>query len=404
MPRARPGSVPAACFPCRVRAGRGLAAIAGALSLWLAAGAHAEPYDEPNPSEASALSRVDAAPKPNGRASWKIGRTTDVFDGEGWATRVGGWVDASYQDNDADGPSSLNINHFNLYFDTRFRAANGMRWQAFLETEFENEPEARGFEGEREYEVEQAYLRFTASDTLNLRLGRFNTPFGIWTPLHWLILMDTITEPIHEGTRVTPEQQMGAELSGRIFLDEWLAAESELSYSLYAGYGNDSELFDESSGDGFSIGSDIRLRLSERSLFGLSSYRQRRDEESLTRRTELGFMAYGELHPLRPLTLRFEIFRQLRDHDIGPGLSRNINIGYIKARWDFSDRLYSNYRFNYGDDEQLGTSDDRQTHTFTLGYRPTPSLRLKLEYANTEFRRTRREDFSFFGVSIGALF
>ncbi len=338
---------------------------------------------------------------PDRPAGWAVGRTPRVFSrSEQLATRIGGWADASYQDNDTDASSSFNVNHFNLYFDTRY----GKTWQAFLEVEFENESGVRGFEEEREYEVEQAYLRWMPSDRIGVRVGQFNTPFGIWTPLHWAILMDTITEPIHEGTRVTPEQQVGLEVAGRIFLDEWLQPGSELRYSVYAGYGDDTELFSESGSDGVSLGSDLNFRFRESTLFGVSMYRQTREQESLEDRSELGYMIYGEAQPLDPLTLRFEVFRQYRDRHVTPALSRTINIGYVKARWDFTDRVYLNYRYNYGDDEGEGASDERRTHTVTLGVRPRADLRLKLEYATNKFQDSTRRDFNYWGISVGVLF
>jgi hypothetical protein len=355
----------------------------------------------------SASERPDELPPPQATegsspdsrsGGWRVGRTPEVFRSDGLATRIGGWADASYQDSEV-ASESLNVNHFNLYFDTRL--AN--RWQAFLEVEFENEPEARGFEEEKEYEVEQAYGRWMASDTFGIRVGKFNTPFGIWTPLHWLILMDTITEPIHEGTRVTPEQQVGVELAGRMFLRDWLESEVELSYALYSGYGDQTAVFEEQNTDGPSLGGDLKLRF-QRSLFGVSLYQQRREQEILRDRSERSLMLYGEWKPLERLTLRSEIFRQVRDHNRGADLSKRINIGYVAARWDFTPRSYLAYRYNYGDDEQEDVSDERHTHTVTVGFRPGSWLRLKIEYARSEFTDSERRNFHYGGVSVGILF
>ena len=341
---------------------------------------------------------ADDDTQPDTPTGWRVGRTPQVFEGDGPALRVGGWTDASYQDNDIDS-ESFNLNHLNFYFDAR----SGERWQAFLEMEFENEAGVRGFEEEREYEVEQVYARFKPRDDMYIRAGQFNTPFGIWTPLHWSILMDTITEPIHEGTRVTPEQQVGVEAGGRTPLGGPLA-ETELRYSVFLGYGDDSELFERSNTDGLSFGTDLRFEFEETSFLGLSLYQQQRTRTGFRDRTEKSIMAYGELHPLEVLTLRFEIFRQRRDRDADPALSKAINIGYVKARWDFTRSVYLNYRYGYGDDEGEGASDERHTHTITLGYRPTPEIRVKLEYAGTEFRDTARRDFHYGGISVGVLF
>jgi hypothetical protein len=339
------------------------------------------------------------APHDPAATAWRVGRTPAVFVADGLATRVGGWIDASYQDSDA-ARESINVNHLNVFLDTRLAS----RWQVFLELEFENEPEVRGFEGEREYEVEQAYGRWIASDYFGIRVGQFNTPFGIWTPLHWSILMDTITEPVHEGTRVTPEQQIGVELAGRFPVPEWLERDTELSYSVYSGYGDATEVFEGQGTSGVSLGTDLQLRFRESHRVGLSYYQQTREQDPDHDRSERSVMVYGEWQPLERWTLRSEILRQFRDRHVAPGLSRRINIGYAALRWDATPRIYLAYRYGYGDDEGEGASDDRQAHTVTLGFRPRSSLRIKLEYARNTFRGGDRGSFHYWGVSLGMLF
>jgi hypothetical protein len=311
---------------------------------------------------------------------------------------VGGWFDASYEDNDLSGETrSLNANHVNGFLDTRYRE----RWQLFFEAEFEYETDLVGYAEEREYEVEQVYARYRHSDALELRAGKFNTPFGIWTPVHWSILMDTIRPPLHEGLRITPEQQNGFGLSGR-----WLPldrlGDPELRYTAFAGYGSDSEFLDES-GDGWSGGADLRVLAREDRFVGVSYYQQRRDFGPRDR-GERSIDLYGQASLPGNLLIRGEYVMQSRDRRVPGASSRDVDLTYLKLRWRFHPKAYLNYRFNWGDDDSGASTVVRRIHTLTLGFQPRPSIRLKLELARHDFRDDDREDFLYWGASIGALF
>jgi hypothetical protein len=334
------------------------------------------------------------------RAEWVVGRTPEVFDPESdaIATRVGGWFDLSYEDNDLDTSTrSINVNHLNVFVDTRYRDT----WQIFFEGELENESDLTGFEAEREYEIEQLYARYRHASGLEVRAGKFNTPFGYWTPLHWSILMETIRAPIHEDQRITPEQQHGLSIVGRVPLG---GGASDLRYTTYVGYGNDSEPLEETRSDGVSAGADLRFEMSEDRFLGLSYYQQQREGDAGGDRSERSLALYGQLPLTRSVLVRGEYIRQTRDGDARPAFEREVNILYGNVRWNVGARIYLNYRFNFGDnDDEIATST-RYAHTFTYGVDISPSLRLKLEYADHRFRDSARRDFRYWGVSVGAFY
>lgn len=352
---------------------------------------------------ASADDPLRAPSRSPGQLQWRIGRTPEVHEPNApylISTRIGGWADASYQNNDLHGESpDLNLNHFNVYLDTRYRGS----FQLFFEGEFENEPGTSGYEEETEWEVEQVYFRYRRSDQLQVRIGTFNTPFGYWIPAHWSILMDTIQPPIFEGNEYIPEQQIGGELSGRLFPRETLGSESQLVWSLYAGYGNDSSLFDGPGSEGLSYGADLRtLLLGDRYLIGSSFYVQENREED--DRSERNLMLYGQAQLPWGLTFRGEYLHQARDRHTRPSQSKNIQAAYVKLRWDFRSDSYLNYRYDFGDDDVTGSTVEARIHAVTLGYRPLPPVRIKLEWSSHRFRDDPREDFNFWGASIGYLF
>jgi hypothetical protein len=339
--------------------------------------------------------RAGAADDPAPPPRFVIGSTPDVFHRapDAVATQVGGWIDASWQDSNR-AADQVSLNHVNVFLDTRWQ----QRWQLFVEAEYEYETELSGFERENELELEQAYLKYTWRDWLSLRAGRFNTPLGIWLPLHWSILMDTIEKPLLDGNQLVPEQQIGGELSGRVFPGKLAGLDAELEYSLYAGYGEDG-LHQEGT-EGATFGADLSLHLDQRWLVGLSGYRQKNGDEG--DRIETNLLAYGELQLPANLTFRSEYLHQWR-HDEGPALA-NLDVVYASLRWFALPRVYLAYRFGYGDDDVSGPAADHVIHTVTLGVHPWRGLRLKAEYSDHQFRGAGREDFAFWGVSVGYLF
>jgi hypothetical protein len=354
---------------------------------------HATAEGEAQPG-ATATVDPPAAPSP----AWVFGRTPAVFQhaDDSVATRVGGWVDASYRDNDQGG-SSLSLDHFNVFLDSRHRA-----FQLFVEAEYENETEHTGYEEEREVEIEQVYARYTRSDLLSVRLGRFNTPFGYWIPVHWSILMDTIEEPLFVGREWVPEQQIGAEAAGRWFPGELAGVQTELDWSLFAGGGSDD--LDQDRVRGPAFGGDLRLRLDERWLLGTSLYRQRNRE--LEDRTEHTTGLYGEARLHERLTLRTEYLHQRREERSGSWWEEDVDSVYGNLRWDLLRRAYLNYRYSRGDDDDEDARDTSKVeiHTVTLGVQPHPSVRIKLEWSGHDFQTGDREDFDFWGLSVGYLF
>lgn len=326
---------------------------------------------------------------------WRVGLGPGVFQDQGDAvgTRVGGWLEASYEDNDRE-PSAGGLNHANVFFDTRWRSL-----QLFVEGEYERELDLAGFDDEHQIELEQGYLRWQPSDAFGVRAGRFNTPFGWWVPIHWSILMDSVTPPLYVGKDMVPEQQTGVELLGESFPGRIGGLDSEIGWSLFGGYGGSG--LDQDRTDGLSAGADLHFRLAERYLLGLSGYHQR--NRQLDDRSETSGVLYGEARLPWALTLRSEWVHQHRDR-VG-NLSPNADAFYASLRWDVHRLAYLAYRFGYGDDddEDALETDERALHTFTVGILPHPDVRVKLEYNVNRFDGARA-DFDHWVVSLGYLF
>jgi len=313
-----------------------------------------------------------------------------------WRLAIGGWADASYRDTNArGGDESIELDHANLHVDARLDE----RWQLFFEGEYEHEPALIGGTDEREWELEQLYGEYRHRDFLRVRAGRFSTPFGYWTPVHWAILVDTIEPPLHESGRIIPEQQNGLRVFGNVFAGRWLGLQSELEYSLHGGYAADG--FAAGEPDGLSLGSDLRLRLDQH-LLGLSLYTQENGDEN--DRREYDLVVYGEIQLPFDLLFRSEYVRQQRDSSTRPVFVRNPDMVYAKLRWDFREDTYLNYRFEFGEDDELGATVEHVIHRVTLGYQPISRVRLKAEYARHLYDRGPLDDYDYWGLSAGVFF
>lgn len=331
-----------------------------------------------------------------GPDGWIFGRDSKVFlrDPDAVASRIGGWFDASYRDNDRQN-GSTNLNHANMFFDTRFRG-----FQAFIEAEYENETRHSEFEDERQFELEQAFIRASSKRFGSLRVGRFNTPFGYWVPIHWSILMDTIEEPLHVGREWIPEQQVGLELAGQVFPDSWPGPDAELRWSLFAGGG--SETLDQQSVKGVSFGGDLRLVLEDRMQIG-TSFHHRRNAEHDDRGEWTGVL-FGELKLAHRWTARAEALQQRRSGDLSDWEERDVWSAYAKLRWDVLPYLYLNYRLGYGADELERETANLWTNTFTIGIQPHDRVRVKLEYSRHDRANSHRPDTDIWGASLGVFF
>lgn len=308
---------------------------------------------------------------------------------------VGGWADASYRDNDLAGRSnSIALNHVNLHLDARLDE----RWQLFAEGEYEHEPELTGFRDEREFELEQLFAQFSHSDPQNYRLGRFSTPFGYWTPIHWAIHVDTIEKPLHEEQQLIPEQIVGGRFFGRAFPVQLRGIEAELDYSLHAGYADDSLHTDRA--DGPNGGADLRLRLGEQ-LLGASFYGQGGSNRYGS--NDRNAAAYASIALPFQLLARSEYIHQWRDH-APPGYADELDLFYAALRWTFWRSAYLHYRFSWGDDDRYGPTVKQRIHTLTLGARPLSRLLLKLEVSEHHFDERELDDYLAWGASFGVLF
>ena len=338
--------------------------------------------------------RRPAASRSSGDETFALSERTTRLEEIVGDTQVGGWLDLVYADSTQDGQQAFfDVNHVYLYFDTRIDE----HWQALAELEFEHAPMLDGDSTAGELKLERAYLQYNYSELLHARLGKFRTAWGYWTPVHWMILVDTIQKPIHEDNHYVPNKQVGIQLFGDLF--DGSLGETPLRLEYTGWFSNGSEVINTNHPrDGkFGYGGDLRAVVMESLLFGFSTYLQHNPD--FDDRRELSFMLYGDFQLPYSLTLRGEFMHQSRNE----GFS-NVWAGYAKLRWDFREDSYINYRFGIGDDDKRGAGRRHIENVLTLGYSPIANVRFRAEWAHNSFRASGVEDYDVWGVFAGIIF
>jgi hypothetical protein len=309
--------------------------------------------------------------------------------------RVGGWLDFLYQGRDTEGYRQIfDPHHFYFFLDAKL----DNQWRSYVEIEFEHLPKIEGSEtggssGEGEIELERLYIEYNGSDGLNSRVGKFNTPLGIWTPEHWAVLIPSVQKPIHEDNRYVPVKQVGLEGFGSFVLPSF----ELLTYNVWLSTGEDIFGTNKPTDNKFAYGADISASFSESVKFGLTGYLQNNPEKS--GRKEKTVLPYAELYLPLQLTLTGEFLHQSRNAGFP-----NIDTWYLSAKWQVNSETYLYYRLDKGDDEKRGGGMTHTGHVLTLGHWPRPYVRMKLEFSNHDFDDLPKEDFNQWNAWMGVIF
>jgi hypothetical protein len=101
--------------------------------------------------------------------------------------------------------------------------------------------------------VERAFMEWMHNDYLNVRVGRFFTPWGIWNVDHGTPTLIALMMPTFLVQDAIPQRQTGLQLFGRHNAPPW-----QVTYDLTLSNGRTATLFDTT--DGKAIGSRVVIR------------------------------------------------------------------------------------------------------------------------------------------------
>jgi hypothetical protein len=233
------------------------------------------------------------------------------------------------------------LGNINLYID----AQPSDRWSALVETRFTNAPDglslfcsklgpcipqstagydnssASGWTPIRWGSIilERAYIQWRYSDMLQVRIGTFLTPFGIWNIDHGTPTVISLMIPNFEANELIPIRQTGLELLGTTQRGDW-----EGGYFAYASNGRTPGQVDFT--DDKMLGGRIFVRRTFplRFGFGLSALMNRYSD---TRRVVTSLIPYRVTH-----------VEQVAYHEKIAGADVSMDAGPLRLRSEFSIR------------------------------------------------------------------
>ena len=148
---------------------------------------------------------------------------------------VSGYADAEYNVTNQPGENNhFRIKHLSLFFSKDIQK----EWKLFSEVEYEdgplidsNDKTSTVSKSQGMVFLEQMYIQYRPSVDMNLRLGRYLTPFGIWSIYHYPPYVPTQTNPLFFKV-MFPEVSDGLQISKSFSIKKSL-----LDANLYVGNG-----------------------------------------------------------------------------------------------------------------------------------------------------------------------
>lgn len=298
--------------------------------------------------------------------------------------RFGGWVDllmrgAENRDTYFDMP------HLYLHADISFTD----RWSSFVEGRYKNPPDIDGEPVGGQSTFERAYVQYRHSGALGVRLGKFNTPSGLWKQLPWLILADSNRKPLIDDLGYLPAQSEGVEVFGNV-----MGPSALWNYSVF--------LTDrEGEADTPGYGADLswfgwnRIKLGG-FFYDFESRAQGFDPLEGERR---GHLYYGEWHIIRDrLLLRSEFLELKRENAV------DLDGRYVKLRWYLDRNIYLNARVEDVEEPTSTGSGRHEVDTLTLGFRPSAGWHMRFEWAQHRPKDMEMKRFGEWSVWLGYQF
>lgn len=300
-----------------------------------------------------------------------------------------GWIDLLYRDNNLpETETFVNLGH--VYLGVSYRLSES--WRAFVELEYEREPPYGEERAGDEFKIDRAYLEYRRSAAARLRIGKLNTPAGIWKPEHWAMTVDTVTAPIMEDNGFIPIKSEGIEFSGIKAL-----AHGELHYTIIGAYIDDEESRQHNLEDAKALGGDLHLNLRDRWLLGLSVYSYTGSEGSGS--SAVGLLPYFDIELVRDrLSWRAEWLSLRRDDN------HNIDCYYTQLKYHFNPSTYLNLRHDAGDDELRANGVRHRANALTLAWWARANWRVKCEYEQHVFGGDQLADFDQWSIWTGYIF
>lgn len=297
---------------------------------------------------------------------------------------VGGYADFEFISSDKSGTNdSFRIHHLAFHFVKDITK----EWRMFSEVEFEDGAKiGEEKDGAIKYKegklfVEAFYIEYMRSQYLNLRLGRFLTPGGIWNVEHYPPFVPTQERPQHIR-KIFPQISDGLQFYGHTGFSNIIA-----DYTVYASNGSGNTGHGDENGNK-ALGGRLKLKFPYLTNIevGVSGYTEE-DNSSVERKS------YGADIKLQLNRLKFQGEYANVDFDPGSGGEFKTTgyygqVTYGIKKWDVI------YRYDWYDPDDSAKDADKTINTFAINYHFTPYILGKLETHINTHQDSGKEDYT----------
>jgi len=306
------------------------------------------------------------------------------------AMKISGYVDVEYKITDQEGKTDgFRMHHLSLFFTKQVN--DNIKF--FSEIEFEDAPK---FEGADTHEgkifVEAINFDYLSSQEMNLRVGRFFTPAGIWSEDHYPPFVATQERPKHIR-KIFPQLVDGASVYGTFNL-----ANAYFQYNTFFGNGDSKPLNghnDENSSKAFGFRGNFIFPIADELHLGFTGYQDSTDHAN----GDADKTALGVHAKLRHGAMTWQAEWANADLNFAENSENYERDGYyLQGAYKVNDWLLGG-RYDYYDSKSTGDNDLVRTSAF-VNYRINENLVLKAEFHHDAYDKTSKEDVNFIVLSI----
>ncbi len=254
------------------------------------------------------------------------------------------------------------------------------QWRFFSETELEDllivDERGRTESGDDLVRQKRLYLDYTWSEHLNVRVGKFLTPVGIWNVIHAAPLVWTVSRPLATTTRFFDDTTTGVMLYGSSYLRGL-----RLDYSLY-GQPTDQLVAQRDDARSARRGAGARMQLSGGESWTLGASSVAQDNQVLRRWEYVNGADFKWEHD------RIELWSELVANTPVHGEEDTDWAFYVQATIPLVSDFYGISRYEHG------RTEDVNVGILGLAYRPLPNFVIKTQYLFSD-RRTEAAERGF---------
>ncbi len=311
--------------------------------------------------------------------------------------KVAGYADVEYKGSDTPGVSEeFRMHHLSLFFTRKF----DNKFKFFSEIEYEDAPKFDGVnDGSGDLDeasgtifVEAVNFDWNYSQALNVRVGRFFSPAGIWSEDHYPPFVATQERPMHIF-RIFPQFVDGVSGYGRQFLTDSISVD----YNIFLGNGESSISGKKDLNSNKATGFRGRIQLPIWDEFNLGFTLYNDNEDSANGNADkfaYGYHLEARYHNISVqgeyALANLEFSDEVLDYDREGYYAQ---FKYHLNDWDLG------YRYDYYDENNLGKNSVKRNSIF-VNFHLNEAITLKGEYHRNQYRNSSVDDVGFYTFSI----